>query len=195
MAENRLKNNVKVVLIGGSSGSIDVLMHLLPALQPPLSFALLIVIHRRNTSDPTLANLFSLKTRVPVQEVEDKEDFLPGHLYLAPADYHVLFEPDGTLALDDSEKVHYSRPAIDVSFETAADVFGPSVVGILLSGASVDGTEGLRAIRNAGGTTIVQRPETAQSSFMPDHALRSVPVDFVFDVPELVRYVQSLHTD
>lgn len=183
----------KVVLIGGSTGSIDVLLKLLPALRPTLSFAVIIVLHRKNTADSTLANLLSLKTSIPLKEIDDKDVIRPGIIYLAPADYHVLIEQDGTFSLDDSEKVNYSRPSIDVTFESAADVYGSSLVGILLSGANADGTNGLNAIKRAGGIVVVQQPETAQVAFMPQQAILSTPVDFILNVQELTRFVNELN--
>ena len=192
MAQNQLTQPIDLVLIGGSSGSIDVLLHLLPALQPALPFAILIVVHRKNTTDSALAQLLSHRCSLPLVEVDDKEPIRAGTVYLAPADYHVLLEQDGTFSLDDSEKVHYSRPSIDVSFESAADVYGPSVAAILLSGANMDGTNGLAAIKQAGGITVVQQPETAQVAFMPQQAIDNVPIDYVLDVPQLVDLVNRL---
>ncbi|WP_460972502.1 chemotaxis protein CheB [Spirosoma migulaei] len=193
MAESKLMSTCNVVLIGGSTGSIDVLLKLLPALKPSLSFALIIILHRKNTADSTLANLFSLKTSLPLKEVDDKDVIEPGAIYLAPADYHLLIEQDGTFSLDDSEKVNYSRPSIDVTFESAADVYGPSLVGILLSGANADGTNGLNAIKRAGGMSVVQQPETAQVAFMPQQAILSAPVDYVLDIEGLISFVNALN--
>jgi two-component system chemotaxis response regulator CheB len=192
MAQTDLKEPVRVVLIGGSTGSIDVLLHVLPALRPPLPFALILVLHRNSASDSTLANLLSQKTALPLREVEDKDEATPGGIYLAPADYHLLLEADGLFSLDDSEKVHFSRPALDVSFESAAEAFGPATVGILLSGANADGTAGLRAIRAAGGLTIAQHPDSAQVAFMPQHAVEAGVVDRVLDVDELAGWVNGL---
>ncbi|RIV19447.1 chemotaxis protein CheB [Fibrisoma montanum] len=186
MAENRLVSNSAMVLIGGSTGSIDVLLNLLPALRPPLTFALVIVLHRKSATDTSLADLFALKTSLPLQEVEDKDAILPGHIYLAPADYHLLIEHDGTFSLDDSEKVNYSRPSIDVTFESAADVYGSALTGILLSGANADGSAGLQAIKRAGGLTIVQHPDTAQVAYMPQQAILNTKPDYVLDVEGMV---------
>ncbi|GAB4055941.1 chemotaxis protein CheB [Spirosoma litoris] len=193
MAENRVINSCQVVVIGGSTGSIDVLLKLLPALRSPLLFTLIIVLHRKNTADSTLANLFSLKTSLPLKEVDDKDVIVPGTIYLAPADYHLLIEKDGTFSLDDSEKVNYSRPSIDVTFESAADVYGSSLVGVLLSGANSDGTNGLVAIKRAGGVSIVQQPETAQVAFMPQQAILSAPIDYVLDIQELISFMNTLN--
>ncbi|GAB4024359.1 chemotaxis protein CheB [Spirosoma koreense] len=183
-----------LVVIGGSTGSIDVLMQVLPALPVPLSFSLVIVVHRKNTSDSALADLLALKTALPLKEIDDKDSIVPGTIYLAPADYHVLLEQDATFSLDDSEKVNYSRPSIDVTFESAAEVYGPTMVGILLSGANADGTNGLIAIKQAGGRTAVQNPETAMVAYMPQQAIQHAPIDWVLDVAELIQTLQRLNT-
>lgn len=183
----------KVVVIGGSTGSIDVLLKLLPALQTP-TFAVIIVVHRKNTADSTLANLLATRTTIPLKEVDDKDIMRPGEIYLAPADYHLLIEQDGSFSLDDSEKINYSRPSIDVTFESAADVYGARSVGIILSGANADGTQGLKAIRRAGGICIAQQPQTAQVDFMPQQAILHVPVDLVLDVREMSQFLNVLNT-
>lgn len=193
MAEGRLKTVHKAVVVGGSTGSIDVLLNVLPALSAPLSYALILVLHRKNTADSTLAHLFSAKTNIPLREVDDKEPLQVGTIYLAPADYHLLIEHDETFALDDSEKVNYSRPSIDVTFESAADVYGSSLVGILLSGANADGTEGLKAIKKAGGLLITQLPESAQVAIMPQQAIQHVAIDHILDVPELIAFLTGLN--
>ncbi|CCG99986.1 two-component system, chemotaxis family, response regulator CheB [Fibrella aestuarina BUZ 2] len=187
------KTGYRVVVIGGSTGSIDVLLQLLPALQLPLSVGIVVVVHRKNTADSTLADLLALRTKLPVQEADEKTELLPGHIYLAPADYHLLLERDGSFSLDDSEKVHYSRPAIDVTFESLADVYGSAVVGVLLSGANADGTEGLDAIKRAGGLALVQHPDTAQVGYMPQQAIERVAVDAVLTIPELAQYINQLN--
>ncbi|GAB3995893.1 chemotaxis protein CheB [Spirosoma daeguense] len=193
MAQNRITAACEVLLIGGSTGSIEVLLQLLPALKAPLRIALILVLHRKNTADSTLVNLLSLKTTIPIQEVDDKDPIVPGTIYLVPADYHVLIERDNTFSLDDSEKVNYSRPSIDVTFESAADVYGPATVGILLSGANTDGTAGLKAIKKASGITVVQKPETAQVAYMPQQAIEGAPIDWVLDVQEMQAFVNAIH--
>ncbi len=179
------------MLIGGSTGGLEVLLQVLPALQPPLPFALIIVLHRKNTADSTLANLLSLKTSITLTEVDDKDAIRPNTIYLAPADYHLLIEQDSTFSLDDSEKVNYSRPSIDVTFESAADVYGSSLVGILLSGANADGTAGLNAIKKAGGVAVVQQPDTALVAFMPQHAISTIYVDYVLDNQAIIAFLNA----
>jgi len=193
MAETNGINLDPIVVIGGSTGSIDVLLHLLPALPNPLPFAVIIVIHRKNTSDSSLANLLTARGNVLVQEVDDKEPMQRGRIYLAPADYHLLLEQDGTFSLDDSEKVQFSRPSINVTFESVADVQGRATVGILLSGANADGTDGLRAINQVGGTAIVQDPATAQVGYMPQQAILNAHIDHVLTIPEMIRFLHTLH--
>jgi two-component system chemotaxis response regulator CheB len=193
MAQTGLGNRIRAVVIGGSTGSIEVLLRLLPALKEPLSFTLIIVVHRRNTADSALADLLAVKTNITVREVDDKDTIEPGVIYLAPADYHLLLEQDGTFALDDSEKVNYSRPSIDVTFESAADVYGRNLVGIILSGANADGTVGLKGIKKEGGVLVAQKPETAQIGFMPQQAILHADVDLILDIDELIEFMNGLN--
>jgi len=188
MEENKIG---RVVIIGGSAGSLEVLIKVLPQLTPIPDFALVIVLHRKSAEDNTLEELISMKTIIPVKQVEDKTMLLPGFVYVAPSDYHLLFETNGELSLDISEKVNYSRPSIDVSFESAAEVYGPKLTGILLSGANADGTHGLQVIKQQGGTVVIQDPATAEMPYMPRTALENVIPDFVLDVEELLQYINS----
>ncbi|GAB3269270.1 chemotaxis protein CheB [Larkinella harenae] len=193
MAQSELRDRCKAVVIGGSAGSIEVLLRLLPALPSALSFTVIIVLHRKSSTDSSLADLLSLKTAAPIKEVEDKDPVIRGAMYLAPADYHLLIEKEEVFSLDNSEKVNYSRPSLDVTFESAADVYGSSLVGILLSGANSDGTAGLNAVKKAGGIIVAQKPESAVSSFMPQQAILHTPIDLVLDVDGLVAFVRSLN--
>lgn len=193
MAENSLKRSCDAVVIGGSTGGLDVLLKILPALKPTLSFTIIVVLHRKNSADSTLEALLASRTSIPVREVEDKDVLAVGHIYLAPADYHLLIEADKTFSLDYSEKVNYSRPSLDVTFESAADVYGDTLVGILLSGANTDGTKGLAAIKKEGGITIAQKPETAQAPFMPQQAIDNVAVDFILDIPDMISFINALN--
>lgn len=193
MEKNKLISDCKVVIIGGSAGSLDVLLKILPQLQIP-SFSIIIVIHRKNTDDNALEELIASKSQIPVKEVEDKTALFPGYIYIAPSDYHLLCEKNDLLSLDISEKINYSRPSIDVTFESAADAYGSSLVGILLSGANNDGTDGLIAIKNAGGTTVVQKPETAEMPFMPNNAIQHTSPDYILDVSELLNLIRTINS-
>ncbi len=182
----------KVIVIGGSAGALEVLFAVLPALRQDFAHPLVVVLHRASADDGGLAVLLSSKTSLPVREVEDKDALRPGHVFLAPADYHLLFEKDGTLSLDYSEKVAHSRPSIDVSFSSAADAHGSAVVGILLSGANADGVEGLADIQRVGGQTVVQTPESAQMPMMPEAAVREGVAGRVENIAGILRFINSL---
>jgi len=190
MEENKI--GFKVVIVGGSAGSLEVLMKVLPQLTPMSKFALVFVLHRKSAEDSTLEELIAMKTVIPVKQVEDKTPLLPGFIYVAPSDYHLLFETHHQLSLDTSEKVNYSRPSIDVSFESAAEVYGPQLTGILLSGANSDGTNGLKVIKQQGGTVVIQDPATAEMPFMPRTALENVTPDFVLGVEELLQFINNI---
>lgn len=193
MEENAVTGrDCKVLIIGGSAGSLEVLLQIIPQLTNIKPFAMILVLHRKNSEDNTLEELISLKTSIPVKEVEDKTTLIPGSIYIAPADYHILFEKDCTLSLDVSEKIHYSRPSIDVAFESAGDVYGKTLVAILLSGANADGTEGLKAIKRHGGTAIVQDPVTAEMPFMPQSAVDNEAVDKILTIEEMSTYIKNL---
>ena len=164
-----------VVVVGASAGAVDALLQLLPPLPLALPVPLLVVVHVPADRRNALPGLFAHNSALAMCEAEDKMTPEPSTVYFAPPDYHLLIEADGSLALSVDEPVHYSRPAIDVLFESAAKAYGPRVLGILLSGASRDGAEGLAQIRDAGGHTWVQTPESAQVSVMPRAALELAP--------------------
>lgn len=193
MEENDLKKSCEILLIGGSAGSLEVLMEILPNLKSIPNFAIVIILHRKSAEDSTLEDLIAMKTKIPVIKVEDKVLLKSGNIYIAPSDYHLLFEKTRILSLDVSEKVNYSRPSIDVSFESASIVFGNKCIAILLSGANADGTQGLKAIQNAGGIVIVQNPEHAVMPFMPQSALSALKPNYVFEVKEIFEYINSIY--
>jgi two-component system chemotaxis response regulator CheB len=192
MEEDALTKKCKVLLIGGSAGSIEVLMEILPRLHPIHVIAIVLVLHRKSAEDSTLEDLIAAKTIISVVKVEDKVTLRPGFLYIAPSDYHLLFEKNNQLSLDVSEKINYSRPSIDVSFESAAIAFGSKCTGILLSGANVDGTAGLQAIQEHGGTVILQNPENAIMPFMPQNAFSSMTPNYVLEVSEILDYINAI---
>lgn len=189
MAEDKI--NTKVLIVGGSAGSLEVVMELLPVLPKTAAYSFVIVLHRKTADDTILEDLIAAKAPMPVMEVEDKVLLRPGYIYVAPSGYHLLFEKGGELSVDNSEKINYSRPSIDVSFESAAEAYGPGVTAILLSGANADGTEGLKAIKSAGGTVIVQAPETAGMPFMPQNAIASIIPDYILDVKGLTAFIKD----
>lgn len=163
------------VVIGGSAGSVEALTSILPGLQPDCGIAVFVVIHLPRERPSLLVSIFAPKCRLQVVEAQDKEPVELGNIYFAPPDYHLLVDRGPQLALDADELVHFSRPSIDVLFESAADAYAQRLIGIVLSGANSDGAAGLAAVQRAGGLTLVQRPETAIASAMPEAALQAAP--------------------
>jgi two-component system chemotaxis response regulator CheB len=147
--------------------------------------------HRHKDSDRLLGTLLQERTPLTVCEVEDKQPILPGFLFIAPPDYHLLVER-GHFSLSTDEPVRYSRPSIDVAFTSAADAYGRHAVGVVLTGANADGAEGLRAISNQGGLAIVQTPSTAESPTMPQAALEAVPTAQVLPIPAIAEVLTRL---
>ena len=192
MEKNSLNRHFKTIVIGGSAGSLEVLFRLLPKLRPDLKIAVIIVLHRRNSGDSSLSELLSTKSSIPTQEVEDKDPILPGNIYLAPSDYHLLAEKNFTFSLDYSEKINFSRPSLDVTFESAADVYGSSLIGIILSGANEDGTKGLLTIKNNGGIIVAQEPRTAQMPLMPQYAIDHAAIDYILGIDEMADFINGL---
>ena len=190
MAEKQI-NNIKLILIGGSSGSLEVIMKILPALKEDFEIPIIFITHRNNNSDSALIDLLDARSALTVKEVEDKDVLEAGYVYVVPPDYHLLIESDGTVSLDASERIHYSRPSIDVSFTSAAIAYKNQLAAILLSGANADGVEGLTAIKEAGGYIIVQDPTDASVAYMPQQALLSVKVDKVLAGDEMAELLNS----
>ena len=192
MEKEIFMNKYELLIIGGSAGGLEVLLEVLPQLRTDLDYAVVLVMHRRG-GDSLLTGLLSDKTKLAVKEAEEKESIRPGVIYIAPADYHLLVENDKTFSLDYSEKIHYSRPAIDASFETAAEAYGPLLAGVLLSGANADGAEGLLQIKQAGGLTIVQDPDEASVSYMPQQAIEKGAADKILTTRQIIGLLNELN--
>lgn len=164
-----MNNSFDVITIGGSAGSLLVLTDILDALPDHRVTPVIIVLHRLRNVQSEMGRLLSTKIRII--EPEDKEPVREHCIYLAPQNYHLMVEADKTFMLDYSELVNYSRPSIDMTFSSIADVYGPRALGILLSGANKDGAAGLCQIMAAGGRGIVQDPRTAAFEAMPQSAI------------------------
>lgn len=182
----------KMIVIGGSAGSLEVILKIVSKLPPSPYAAFVIVVHRRNDTDSILTNLLSSRTRITVKEVEDKEQIFPNHIYIAPADYHLLVEDKQTFSLDSSEKINYSRPSIDVTFESVAEIFKENTIAVLLSGANADGALGLGKVKQAGGLTIVQDPASADVGFMPQQAIQQNVADRIIDGNDIGQLLAEL---
>ncbi|MGN6436198.1 MAG: chemotaxis protein CheB [Agriterribacter sp.] len=191
MAKEEIKN-IQLIVIGGSSGSLKVILHLLRELRTDFTIPMLLVLHRNNQQESVLAELLAAKSFLPVKEVDEKDALLAGHIYIAPQDYHVLLESDGYFSLDYSEKMHYSRPSIDVSFISAAEAYDSHLICILLSGANADGAEGLQEVKKHNGIAIVQDPDEAEVDYMPRRAMAAGSVDYVMNTNQLVDFLNGL---
>ena len=182
----------EALVIGGSAGSLDVLLRVLPVLDEALTFPIIIVIHRKHGSDSLLPDLLSSRTKLRVKEVDEKEPIAAGTIYIAPSDYHLLIEQDRTFSLDYSEKINYSRPAIDVTFQTAAEVYKDKLACLLLSGSNSDGVNGLKTVKIWGGLAMIQDPASAQVAYMPAQAKLHVDIDEILAIEKIGEFVNSL---
>ena len=181
----------ELVVMGTSLGGLSALRNMLIRLPKDFPAAIAIVQHRHKDSDITLTAFLQQFTPLPVGEVEDKTKILPGHIYMAPADYHLLVEP-GYFSLSKDEPVSYARPSIDVLLESAADAYGQRLIGLLLTGANQDGVQGLAAVKARGGVTIVQSPETAECPVLPRAAIATVAVDQILPLSDIAAHLIHL---
>lgn len=173
------------VVIGVSSGGMEALNQIMSQLSHNFALPVVVVQHQHPHADDFLARYLDEHCQLNVKQAEEKEKISPGTVYIAPANYHLLIEHDATFSLSVSERVNYARPSIDVLFETAADVYGSKVIGIILTGANNDGSLGIKTIKAYGGLAIVQKPETAEAQEMPRAALEATPVDYVLTLREI----------
>lgn len=189
---NPLARRIDAVVIGASAGGLAALSALVDGLPGNLRQPLLMVQHVPQTGPTQLAEIFQRKTALRVKEADDKEAVCAGTLYFAAPGYHLLVEADLTLSLSQDDAVHFSRPSIDVLFESAADAWGERVAGILLTGANEDGAAGLDAIRRAGGVTIVQDPKEAEVPTMPLSALQRFAPDYILPLRDIHNLLREL---
>ncbi|GLS05273.1 chemotaxis protein CheB [Chitiniphilus shinanonensis] len=166
-------HRVQALVIGGSAGGIEALLQLLPALPADCPIPVVVLVHLPDGHYSLLPDVFAPHVALPVKEADEKEALSPGTLYFAPPGYHLLIERNRTFSLSTEPPVHYSRPAIDVLFETAADAYGPTLAALLLTGANEDGAAGLAQVTRHGGTVLVQDPAEARIPTMPLAGLRA----------------------
>ena len=186
------RGRIEAVVIGASAGGVEALLTLLPALPADARVAVFVVLHLPRDRRSLLVEIFAPKCAVPVLEPGDKEPVVPGTVYFAPPDYHLLLDHGPRIALSVDEPVNYSRPSIDVLFESAADVYRERLMGIVLTGGNPDGSAGLAAVQRAGGVSVVQEPGSAQSAWMPASALQCVDADFVLPLEGIALLLRSL---
>ena len=182
----------KAVIIGGSAGSFQVITRILHSLSPNFPLPVLLCLHRLKHVRSGFVEALSIKSGIPIIEPFDKEQIKPGKAYLAPANYHMYIELGNKIALSTEEPVNHSRPSIDLSFVTAAQVYREKLIGIILSGANRDGAYGLKKIKDLGGLAIVQDPEECQVKTITEASLKMTKVDFVYNTNDIIKFLQNI---
>jgi two-component system chemotaxis response regulator CheB len=184
---------MEAVVIGGSAGSLDVLIEIIKLLDKNFMLPVIVVVHRQRNGMSELTRILRSSTgRVNIFEPEDKQPIEAGSIYIAPQNYHLLIERSYSFSLDYSEPVKYSRPSIDVTFESAARVYKDELTGIILSGANGDGTAGLEKIDFYKGVAIAQNPASAQYPAMPRSAIAAVKGIKIMQPFEIGEYLNRL---
>lgn len=183
---------VDAIVIGASAGGVEALLTIFADLEPGFSLPIVVVLHLPDERRSQLAEVFGRRVQLPVKEVDDKELIAPGTLYFAAPGYHVSVERDYSFSLSREERVHYSRPSIDYLFESAADAYQQRLAAILLTGANQDGAQGLATVKQSGGLTIIQNPEEALVSTMPQAALDRSQPDYILPLRGIGRLLVEL---
>ncbi len=186
------EKSYEALVIGASAGGMQALASIFAQFSADYTLAVLVVQHRHKASDDFLSKYFDDLCLLQVLEAEDKMKVQAGVVYIAPPDYHLLVEMDKTLSLSVDPPVNYSRPSVDVLFETAAEAYGKSLVGVVLTGANSDGSRGLARIQQLGGVTLIQEPSTAEAPQMPEAAIREVGRENVLPLAEIGNYLAKL---
>lgn len=184
-----------VLAIGSSWGGVDMLRRLMSELPADWRLPIVIVQHQHPNSGLALAHILGKSTRLVVRDVEDKDRLETGHVYIAPANYHLLLEDDGCFSLSLEAPVKYCRPALDVTFASLARVLHHRCIGLVLTGANDDGADGIRIIKAAGGHTLAQLPASAEAPAMPEAAIATGAVDQVLEPAQIVPHLLQLLTD
>lgn len=185
----------QAIVLGASAGGMALVNRLVSALPADFSMPMLIVQHIPDSSDGAWAQLLNGRSKVSVKEADEKERIRKGTVYLAPANYHLLLEPDLTLTLTVDERVNYARPSIDVLFETAAESCRDRLIGIVCTGGNSDGAKGLLQIKKCGGLTVVQDPKTAEAPSMPLAAIKVVEPHYVLSPEGITEFLINIHNE
>ncbi|ACM39419.1 MULTISPECIES: chemotaxis protein CheB [Rhizobium/Agrobacterium group] len=180
------------VIIGASAGALEALSVILPSLPSGYPYPVFVVVHVPPHKRSVLAEIFNAKCQLRAVEVEDKEPIEPGVIYFAPPNYHMLIEDRATIALSSDEEVMFSRPSIDVAFESAAEAWGDGLLAVVLTGANSDGAKGLSAVAKAGGGVIVQQPLGAYARAMPEAAIAACPQARVLSLQNISSYLLGI---
>lgn len=182
----------QAVIIGGSAGSFRVITSILHALPKNYPIPLLLNLHRLKHVRSGFVEALSIKSNIPVMEPYDKEAIKSGIAYLAPSNYHMYIELNKKIALSTEETVNHSRPSIDLSFATAAQTYHRNLLGIILSGANKDGAWGLKKIKDAGGTAMVQDPEECEVSTMSQAAMNTSDINYIYNTNQIIDFLLKI---
>ena len=183
---------IEAIVVGASAGGVEALIKLLGPLRQGFVLPIIIVLHLPEERRSQLAEVFARRLQLPVEEATDKQDIQAGTVYFATPGYHLSVEQDRSLSLSLEDRLHHSRPSIDYLFESAADVYGPKLAAVLLTGANQDGARGLAQVKRCGGLTIVQEPSDAQVTTMPLAALKIQQPDHVLPIHGIGRLLVEL---
>ncbi|HEX2976169.1 MAG TPA: chemotaxis protein CheB [Bacteroidales bacterium] len=186
------RRDIKVIIIGGSAGSYNVVRSILSSIPADFHLPVVMCLHRLRDVRSGFAESLNISSNLPVREAQDKDELQPGVVYLSPANYHLYIERDMSIALSTHEEIHYSRPSIDLTFETAGFSLGGAMAGILLSGTNRDGSKGLYSAYRRGAFTVVQDPGNAQFGIMPAEALTYFKPHLILTDTEISEFVNSL---
>jgi len=182
----------EAIVIGTSSGGMNALKFLFSALPIDFSIPIIIVQHISPRSDNQWIKLLNINSKLYLKEADEKEKIEHGKVYIAPPNYHLMIERNKTFSLTIDERVNYSRPSIDVLFESAAEAYKNKLIGVILTGSNNDGTNGIKRIQECGGLIIAQDPETAESSYMPASAIATNQPDYILSLEEITALLIKL---
>lgn len=187
-----MKGEIRIIFIGGSAGSFNVVRKILSSLPEGFPLPIVLCLHRLRDVRSGFAESLNIDSKLPVREPDDKEKITPGNVYLSPSNYHLLIEPVRTIALSIDPDVNYSRPSIDVMFETAGFSYREKMLGIMLSGTNSDGAKGLFSAFKNGAFTIIQDPQNAQFSVMPNEVLSYFKPHKILNENQIIEFINSL---
>ena len=182
----------KALMIGGSAGSFQVIVHILSNLPENYHLPIFLSLHRLKHVRTGFVEALSIKSKIKIVEPHDRQAAKPGVAYLAPANYHMLIDVDRRIVLSTGPQVNHSRPSIDLSFKTAAEAYRDKLIAVILSGANKDGAYGLKKVADYGGFTVVQDPKDSQIGTMPNSALNLVKPDKILNVNEISKFLNQL---
>lgn len=186
------RSKYKAVVIGLSSGGLEAMKTMFPLLPKEFGLPIIMVQHISPLSTGQWISLIDRFCVLNIKEADEKEEIIKGNIYIAPPNYHLLIENDHTFSLSTEGRVNFARPAIDVLFQTAADAYGETLIGIVLTGSNHDGAMGLKLIKDKGGLCIAQDPEKSISPYMPSTAIATANPHFILSLEEIIHLLIKL---